>query len=176
MFASRNWGSNAWLPPDYSQDETACKVIRSAIELGYTHIDTAEIYGRGHTEELVGQVICDFNREDLFIASKIWNVALDPQKTLSALEGSLKRLGTEYLDLYLIHRPNKNIPLGATFQALNGAVESGKVKHLGVSNSNLEQLKNAQSLANTPLATNQVPYNLHHRTYALNGVLNYCQE
>jgi len=170
------WGLGGGLTRDLSQDEMALKVIRSAIELGYTHIDTAEMYGGGHTEELVGQAIKDFKREDLFITTKLWNITLNQADALSALEGSLERLGTDYLDLYLIHRPNNNIPLEATFRILNQAVEAGKVKHLGVSNFNLEQLKKAQSLADTPLATNQVPYNLHDRRYVLNGVLNYCQE
>ena len=161
---------------DSSQDGESLQVLRSAIELGYTHIDTAEMYGDGHTEELVGKAIREFNREDLFITSKIWQVTLDHTDTMRALEGSLRRLGTDYLDLYLIHRPNRNIPLGETFRSLNKAVMQGKVKHLGVSNFDLAQLKNAQHLADTPLATNQVPYNLHDRRYRTNGVLQYCQD
>jgi diketogulonate reductase-like aldo/keto reductase len=161
--------------PDYSKDETAREIIRIAIELGYTHIDTAEMYGGGHTEELVGQVIRDFRRQDLFIVSKVWHVTMRYQDTLQALEGSLKRLGTDYLDLYLIHRPNKDVPLGETFRALNELVKQGKVRHLGVSNFNLEQLERARSYSETPLITNQVPYNLHNRQYVKNGVLEYCQ-
>lgn len=170
------WGMGGGLKPDYSQDNVALEAIRSAIELGYTHIDTAEMYGGGHAEELVGKVIRSFKREDLFITSKVWEITFDYKLTIEALEGSLKRLGTDYLDLYLIHRPNKGIPLDATFRALNDLIDQGKVKHLGVSNFNLEQLKQAQALADTPLATNQVPYHLHQRTYVVNGVLAYCQE
>jgi diketogulonate reductase-like aldo/keto reductase len=170
------WGMGGGLKPDYSQDEMALEAIRSAIELGYTHIDTAEMYGGGHAEELVGKVIRSFKREDLFITSKVWEITFDYKHTIEALEGSLKRLGTDYLDLYLIHRPNKGIPLDATFRALNDLVDQGKVKHLGVSNFNLEQLKQAQALADTPLATDQVPYHLHRRAYVVNGVLAYCQE
>ena len=170
------WGLGGGMTWDDSQDEMALQAIRNAIELGYTHIDTAEMYGRGHAEELVGQVIGDFKREDLFITSKVWKITMYYKNTLSALESSLLRLGTDYLDLYLIHRPNREIPLDETFRALNQLVEQGKVKYLGVSNFNLEQLKRAQALADTPLVTNQVPYNLHKRTYVDNGVLEYCQE
>lgn len=170
------WGMGGGLKPDYSQDKVALEAIRSAIELGYTHIDTAEMYGGGHAEELVGKVVRSFKREDLFITSKVWEITFDYKLTIEALEGSLKRLGTDYLDLYLIHRPNKGIPLDATLRALNDLVDQGKVKHLGVSNFNLEQLKQAQALADTPLATNQVPYHLHRRAYVVNGVLAYCQE
>ena len=97
---------------DYSQDEDALRAIRAAIELGYTHFDTAEMYGGGHTEELVGKAIQGTKREDLFIVSKVWHVTMNYQDTLSALAGSLRRLGTDYLDLYLIHRPNHDIPAG----------------------------------------------------------------
>lgn len=170
------WGLGGGMTRDDSLDEMALQAIRNAIELGYTHIDTAEMYGRGHAEELVGQVIGDFKRGDLFITSKVWKITMYYKNTLRALESSLLRLGTDYLDLYLIHRPNREIPLDETFRALNQLVEQGKVKYLGVSNFNLEQLKRAQALADTPLVTNQVPYNLHKRTYVDNGVLEYCQE
>ena len=170
------WGLGGGMTRDDSLDEMALQAIRNAIELGYTHIDTAEMYGRGHAEELVRQVIGDFKREELFIASKVWKITMYYKNTLRALESSLMRLGTDYLDLYLIHRPNREIPLDETFRALNQLVEQGKVKYLGVSNFNLEQLKRAQALADTPLVTNQVPYNLHKRTYVDNGVLEYCQE
>ncbi len=161
---------------DYSQDEDALKAIRTAIELGYTHFDTAEMYGRGHTEELVGKAIQGTNRQDLFIVSKVWHVTMNYQDTLSALDGSLRRLGTDYLDLYLIHRPNHDIPLEETFRALNELVRQGKVLYLGVSNFNLAQMKRAEALSETKLITNQVPFNLHNRAYAKNGVLDHCQQ
>ncbi len=170
------WGLGGGMSPDTSRDDSARDVIRTAIELGYTHIDTAEMYGGGHTEELVGQVIRDFHRKDLFISSKVWHITMHYQDTLQALEGSLKRLGTDYLDLYMIHRPNKDIPLEETFRALNEQVKQGKVRHLGVSNFNLDQLMRAQDHSDTPLVTNQVPYNLHNRLYVKNGVLEYCQK
>ena len=170
------WGLGGGMIRDDTQDDIAFQAIRDAIELGYTHIDTAEMYGRGHAEELVGQVIRDFNREDLFIASKVWRVTMYHKDTLRALENSLIRLGTDYLDLYLIHRPNRDIPLDETFQALNQLVEQGKVKYLGVSNFDVQQFKRAQALSDTPLVTNQVPYNLHKRTYVDNGMLGYCQD
>lgn len=164
------------MTPDFAKDEAGLKALRTAIELGYTHVDTAEMYGGGHTEELVGQVMRDFEREELFITSKVWHITLHYEDTLKALEGSLQRLQADYLDLYLIHRPNHDIPLDETFQALNQLVQQGKVRHLGVSNFNLAQLQHAQALSDTPLVTNQVPYNLHNRQYHRNGVLDYCRE
>jgi len=170
------WGLGGGMTPDYSRDDLFLKVIRNAIELGYTHLDTAEMYGKGHTEELVGRAIKGFKRQDLFITSKVWHITMNYQDTLKALKTSLRRLETDYLDLYLIHRPNRDIPLEETFRALNELVEQGKIRHLGVSNFNLEQLKRAKALSDTPLVTNQVPYNLHNREYVKNGVLDYCQQ
>jgi diketogulonate reductase-like aldo/keto reductase len=169
------WGLGGGMTPDHSHDSMAINAIRTAIELGYTHIDTAEMYGGGHTEELVGQAISDFNREDLFITSKIWKITMDHQDVLDALEGSLKRLGTDYLDLYLIHRPNRDIPIEETFRGLNALIEQGKVRYLGVSNFGLRQLKRAQTLCDTQIVTNQVRYHLHEHKCVANGVLEYCQ-
>lgn len=170
------WRLGGGMQPDYSEDEMAINAIRQAIELGYTHIDTAEMYGGGHTEELVAQAIKPFPREQLFIASKIWKVTQDPADARRALEGSLRRLQTDYLDMYLFHRPNLDAPLEAAFQALNLAVRQGMIRHLGVCNFSLEQIHYAQRLSATQLAAVQVPYNLHERRYLVNGVIPYCQE
>jgi diketogulonate reductase-like aldo/keto reductase len=169
------WGMGGSSSPNYSQDDRVRAAIRAALELGYTHIDTAEMYADGHTEELIGEVIRDFDRQDLFLTSKIWSSNLRYGSVLEACHGSLRRLGTEYLDLYLIHWPNASIPLEETFRALNELVADGKVRYLGVSNFSLRELKEAQGLSQTPIATNQVPYSLKNRRYANNGVLEYCR-
>lgn len=170
------WRLGGGMQPDHAQDEMAVRAIRDALELGYTHIDTAEMYGGGHTEELVAQAIQPFRRDQLFIASKVWKVTQDPRDTLSALQGSLRRLQTDFLDLYMIHRPNQDVPLEGAFEALNAAVGQGLVRHLGVSNFSLEQLRRAEQLSERPLAAAQLPYNLHQRKYQANGVIPYCQE
>ena len=170
------WKMGGGSSPDYSQDDKALRGLRAALDMGYTHIDTAEMYADGHTEELVGQALKDYNRSELFITSKVWSSNLAYGAVLGACQGSLERLQTDYLDLYLIHWPNGGIPLEDTFRALNELVHKGLVKHLGVSNFNLEQLGQARRLSETPLATNQVPYSLYNRRYADNGVLAACQE
>ena len=89
--------------PDFSNDAAEIAAIKAAIEAGVTHIDTAEIYGVGHTEELIGKAIKGIKRSKLFITSKIW----EPQSyenIITACKGSLKRLKTKYLDLYLLHQ------------------------------------------------------------------------
>jgi diketogulonate reductase-like aldo/keto reductase len=170
------WRVGGDMTSDTSQDERDTAGIRAAMQLGYTHIDTAEIYGGGHAEELVRKGIEGVDRQELFITSKVWSTNLGYEETLSSLEGSLRRLGLTYLDMYLIHWPNPGIPLEETFRALNELVERGKVRHVGVSNFDVSQMKSAQSLSSTPLTTNQVHYSLLTRDPETNGVLRFCQE
>jgi diketogulonate reductase-like aldo/keto reductase len=169
------WKMGGGMSPDTSQDKQVVSVIQAAIEMGYTHIDTAELYGGGHTEELIGQAIRGYPREKVFIATKVWDTHLRYSDVIKACEGSLKRLGLDYVDMYLTHWPNPDIPLEETFQAFNELVEQGKVRYLGVSNSNVALLEKIQALIHKPIATNQVPYSLRTRKYVLNGVLEYCR-
>jgi diketogulonate reductase-like aldo/keto reductase len=163
---------------DYDQDARSLTALRSALELGYTHFDTAEFYAAGHAEELLGQAIrlSGLSREDLFITSKVSPEHLDYHDVLNSCEHSLHRLDMEYLDLYLIHWPIQGMDLPETFRALNQLVADGKVRHLGVSNFNLKLLKEAVALSETKLLTDQVSYSLPDRTSVENGVLAYCQE
>lgn len=161
--------------PDTSQDQKVLQALETALDLGYRHIDTAEMYGGGHTEELVGMVIKNFPRQDLFITSKVWPTHLRYNDLLQACRGSLQRLGLDYLDLYLIHWPDESVPLSESFRALNELVRQGLARHIGVSNFDLDQLRRAAELAEAPIATNQVPYSLFNREYVENGVLEYCQ-
>ena len=164
--------------PLRSRGDFYLSALRSALELGYTHFDTAESYARGAAEELIGRNIRENNieRQSLFITSKVLPTPWSYSKVMRACEGSLRRLGTDYLDLYLIHWPNPFASMKETFRALNQLVREGKVRNLGVSNFNLKQLKNVQSLSEAPLLTNQEPYNIFARWYAQNGVLEYCQQ
>jgi diketogulonate reductase-like aldo/keto reductase len=93
-----------------------------------------------------------------------------------ACEGSLRRLASEYIDLYLVHWPNPILPLKETFRALNELARAGKVRYVGVSNFGLGLLQQSQKLSETPILTDQVPYSLSHRSYVGNGVLKYCQD
>ena len=148
------------------------------MELGYTHFDTAEHYAAGHAEELLGRAIraSGLERSALFITSKVDPEHLDYPDVLRSRENSLRRLGMDYLDLYLIHWPMRGMDLAETFRALNQLVAGGKVRHLGVSNFNLKLLKEAAALSETKLLTDQVSYSLPDGSCVENGVLGYCQE
>ncbi|HMB23512.1 MAG TPA: aldo/keto reductase [Anaerolineales bacterium] len=164
---------------DPHADPASLAALRAALEIGYTHFDTAESYAAGHSEELVGRAIRESQakREDIFITTKVSEDHLQYDQVLRACENSLRRLGMDYVDLYLIHWPPRaGAELNETFRALNQLVREGKVKNLGVSNFKLKLLKQSQSLSETPLLTNQVPYRLPDKAYVENGVIEYCQQ
>ncbi len=167
-------GSNA----DRKTDTASKAALRSALGIGYTHFDTAEMYAGGHAEELIGQVVREtrVKRETLFITSKVMPAHLQFELVLQSCEGSLRRLQMDYIDLYLIHWPQPGMKLSDTFRALNKAVRDGKVKYLGVSNFNLKLLNQSQGLSDSPIITNQVPYSLSERSYVKNGILEFCQQ
>lgn len=170
------WGIGGNYQEDRSNDVKSITAIKQALQIGYTHIDTAELYGDGHSEELVGAALKDFPREKLFITTKLWPDHAHYSAAKKAIEGSLSRLQLDYVDLYLIHYPNEQVPLEETFKALNEIVKEGKVRYLGVSNFLVTELKEAQRLSKTPIITNQVHYNLMVREPEENGVLEYCRQ
>ncbi len=170
------WQMGGGRSRDYSRDEEMTALIRDAIEMGYTHIDTAELYGVGHCEELVGRAMQDFAREEIFLTTKVLADNLRYDDLLRALDGSLERLQTDFADMYLIHWPNPEVPLEETFRALNRVAAEGRVKRIGVSNFDVALLRQAQELCETPVVTDQVRYNLYTREPEQNGLLRYCQE
>ncbi len=172
------WSIGGGMSPDPSKDERSLRALRSALETGYTHFDTAEMYASGHSEELIGQAVREAGvlREELFITSKVSASHLRYDDVMHACENSLHNLEMDYLDLYLIHWPSGSIPLNETFRALNQLVREGRVRNLGVSNFDVRLLKQAQAESESPILTDQVPYSLADRSYVRNGVLEYCQE
>lgn len=115
------------------------EALRLGIELGMTLIDTAEMYGDGRSEELVGEAINGFEREDLFLVSKVYPHNAGRKNIFKSCEASLKRLGVEYLDGYLLHWRG-NLPLSETVECMNELVAKGKARNWGVSNFDTEDM------------------------------------
>ncbi len=146
--------------------------VRIALDMGYRHIDTAELY---NNEREVGRAIRDsgVDREDIFLVSKAWSNHLEKESIQKACEDSIGRLGLEYIDLYLVHRPNPSVPLQETIAGLEALIESDKIRAMGVSNFSVSQLDRARSIASDPIFTNQVEY---HPFYDQDELLAYCQK
>jgi diketogulonate reductase-like aldo/keto reductase len=169
-------GQGTWnVPVRGGPAEEAKRALRRGIELGMVHIDTAEMYGDGASERLIGEAIRGLPREGLFIASKVLPSNASFQGTIRACEASLERLGTDYLDLYMLHWRG-SIPLSETMRALEQLVADGKIRALGVSNFDVDDLEEARSaLEREPLACDQVLYHLGERTIETHE-LPYCRE
>jgi diketogulonate reductase-like aldo/keto reductase len=146
--------------------------IRGGLELGAFLIDTAEIYG---TEEVVGRAV-QGRRTQVFLATKVSASHLSYDDVLRAAESSLRRLGTDVIDLYQIHWPNPSIPLKETLRAMEVLVDTGKVRYIGVSNFSVDNLRRAQAtMQHYPIVSNQNIYNLNRRQIEPD-LLPYCQQ
>lgn len=121
--------------------------VRDAIEIGYRHIDTAQMYAN---ENETGRAIKDsgINREELFVTTKVWHTNLRREDAIQAAEDSLRKLGMDYVDLLLIHWPDPSVPVEETLDALLELQRQGKTKHIGVSNFTPELLTRALKAAN----------------------------
>jgi diketogulonate reductase-like aldo/keto reductase len=150
--------------PDYRDDERLIEAIRYAVELGMNHIDTAEMYAAGHAEELVGEAVKQFSRDEVFIATKVWPSNLRYEDVIRSCRRSLERLQLKYVDLYMVHWPNPRIPLQETMKAMEKLVKDGLVRYIGVSNFDVELLEEAMNaLKREEIVANQVEYSLEAR-------------
>ncbi len=146
--------------------------LRRGISLGAFLIDTAEMYG---TEGIVGETVKG-QRQQIFIATKVSGNHLRYDEVLRAAESSLKKLGTDYIDLYQIHWPDPSVPMRETMRAMEALVDMGKVRFIGVSNFYVKNLEEAQAcMTKYRIASNQVKYSLLNRGIE-EDTLSYCQE
>jgi len=170
------WEIGGGISRDTAGDARDVQAIRKAIELGMTLIDTAEMYAAGHSEEIVGEAIKTVPREQLFIVTKIAPMNLHYDDVIGAAERSLKRLQVDWIDLYLVHHPNPQVPLKETMEAMEKLVEQSLVRFIGVSNFDANQMEEASShLSGNEIVVNQVEYSVLHRS-AERDVIPYCRQ
>lgn len=178
------WAAGGWMWGTTDRND-AVQAIRAAYDLGVTTIDTAPVYGQGTSEEIVGQAIRDFPRDQVQVLTKFgmrWDLAAGEfafhsknnagnpidiykyagkQSVIDECEQSLRRLGTDYIDLYQIHWPDSTTPIAETFEAVERLIEAGKVRYAGVCNYDAHQMKEAEKIV--PLVSNQIPFSMVNR-------------
>lgn len=159
-----------------NNDQADILAVQNAIEAGITHIDTAEKYAEGYAEIIIGKAIKKFDRKKLFIVSKVDKANLTYEGIIKSAKNSLNRLGTEYLDLYLIHMPNPKISIKESMKAMDYLIDQGLAKNIGVSNFTIDRFEEAQSYTRNKIVANQLHYNLIFREVERKGLVNYCQE
>jgi len=175
------WAAGGWMWGG-TERKDAVDAIKASYDLGVTSIDTAPIYGQGTSEEIVGEAIRDIPRDKVQILTKYgmrWNLVkgelafrsknnagedidiykyAGKESIIKECEDSLKRLGTDYIDLYQIHWPDLTTPVEETMEAVNRLIEQGKVRYAGVCNFSVDQMREAEKYIT--LASNQVPYSM----------------
>jgi aryl-alcohol dehydrogenase-like predicted oxidoreductase len=190
------WAAGGWMWGG-NDDQQAIDAMKAAYDMGMTSIDTAPIYGQGKSEELVGQAIKGIPRDKVQILTKYgmrWDLTKGTfgfnskdndgkdievykyaakESIIKECEDSLKRLGTDYIDLYQIHWPDETTPIAETMEAVLRLQEQGKIRAAGVSNYNVEQMQEAEKTIK--LASNQVPFSMVKRDIEAD-VIPYCLE
>ncbi|QPH37813.1 aldo/keto reductase [Pedobacter endophyticus] len=178
------WAAGGWMWGSTDRNE-AIEAIQAGYDLGVTSIDTAPIYGQGESEEIVGDAIKDISRDKLQLVTKFgmrWDLEkgdlafkskdnngkdidiykyAGKESVIYECEQSLKRLGTDYIDLYQIHWPDSTTPIDETFEAVARLVEQGKVRYAGVCNYNVDQLQKANETIE--IVSNQIPFSMVNR-------------
>ncbi len=146
--------------PDRSDDKKWIDAIAFSIENGIRHIDTAAIYGGGHTERLVGESIRHYPRNEVFITTKVSGDRLQFSEVIRSAADSCKRLGIDQIDLFLLHWPNPRIPISQTMSAVNKLLEDKVIRYFGLSNFPVELIREVMLFTDAPLITNQIEYNI----------------
>lgn len=182
VFGAWAIGGMAWGGTD---DNDALKAMRQSLDLGISTIDTAPVYGLGHSEKIVGDFVKEVGRDKVEILTKFgfnWRTTkgefmfdgaapggptekiyfyTGKEEIMQELENSLRLLGTDYIDLYQIHRPDANVPIEETMEAVEQMIQQGKVRAVGVSNHSVQLMKRAEKVVQ--IAASQSPYSMIYR-------------
>ena len=154
QFGSKDWGYGS----DYA-DVEAGRILQRALDLGVNVIDTAEIYGRGNSERIVGKALGD-RRKDAFVATKVFPIAPTAGWVESHGRKSMDRLGIDVIDLYQVHWPNPVVPISQQMEGMRRLQRAGVITDVGVSNFSLDRWRAAEEALGAPVLSNQVQYSL----------------
>ncbi|HXL51044.1 MAG TPA: aldo/keto reductase [Candidatus Limnocylindrales bacterium] len=168
------WGMGGGMRADSSRDSESIEALTLGLELGMTLVDTAEMYGAGHSEEVVSKALEGW-REPVFVASKVSPSHFAYDDLLHSARKSVDRLRVKQMDLYQLHWPNPRTPIAETMKGMEKLVLDGMVRYIGVSNFSVAQMRDAQAaLSREEIVSNQVEYSLVDRTVE-EEILPYCQ-
>ncbi len=149
--------------------------IRYSISKGQNHIDCAELYGAFYTDEVVGQAIAGANRQNLYIADKLWKHSVGHGLVRPTVEKMLEKLGTDYIDLLYIHAPWDDAPWQDAIPQIDELIDKGMVLGFGVSNFTIEQMQESMQLAKHPITANQMNYNVLHKNEVDQPFRDFCK-
>lgn len=162
--------------PNYDNESAEIEAIRYSISKGQNHIDCAELYGAFHTDEVVGKAIAGLNREDLYIADKLWKTSVGKGQVRATVEQMLSKLGTDYLDMLYIHAPWNDVNWQEAIPQIDELIDEGIVRDFGVSNFTIAGMEQTRKIAKHPIAANQMNYNVLYKDEVNQEFQNYCRE
>lgn len=162
--------------PSYDNEEAEIEALRYSISRGQNHIDCAELYGAFHTDEVVGKAVAGLNREDLYIADKLWKTSVGVGLVRATVEQMLKKLGTDYLDMLYIHAPWDGVEWQAAIPQIDELIDEGIVRAFGVSNFTVSQMQEAQAIAKHSIVANQMNYNVLYKQEVGTDFKDYCRD
>lgn len=162
--------------PSRGNEESEIDAIRYSISKGQNHIDCAELYGGFYTDEVVGKAIAGLEREDLYIADKLWKTSVGKGLVRPTVEKMLKKLGTSYLDMLYIHAPWPEVNWQEAIPQIDELIDAGIVRDFGVSNFTVADMEEAQKLVKHPIVANQMNYNVLYKDEVSEEFKEYCKQ
>lgn len=160
----------------HGNEDSEIEALRHSIGRGQNHLDCAELYGAFYTDEVIGRAIAGLPREDLFIADKLWKTSVTKGQVHPTVDIMLKKLGTDYIDLLYIHAPWEGIAWQEAIPQIDELIDAGIVRYFGVSNFNIDQMKEAQAIAKHPIAANQMNFNVLYKDETDQAFRDFCEE
>ena len=162
--------------PAYGNEPQEIEAIKYSLSKGQNHIDCGELYGGFYTDEVVGQALKGEIREDLYISDKLWKSSVGVGKVRQTVQEMLSKLQTSYLDMLYIHAPWDDAPWREAIPQIDELIDEGLVRQFGVSNFNIEQMKQAMGLSKHHVVANQMNYNVLYKDEVSGDFLSFCTD